>query len=827
MPCASLSLSSWRLADLSKADREFIIHHPLPRLSQLQERLQRVGSSVESDRDTPDPNPPRAIIDLIQTLKAHDVASRLHLAASSLPRASGLAKLITHLEQPTAGTFDYDPYRQLSEHIFSKSPDYIIWGSVLALIAKTSTMPTTPPITPHRSVSGVHQPSEQTPQKYSTTGLENTSEFKVNIDKVLEGELKPSLRLDIPDFVSAVFDHGPHLKALAGTAFNRCQKAEDTRYTEGVGWRDWPAKCEQSDVIDWLRKTMSHLTSLIQNEAGYVAQRRGVYSRPNKSVAGNHIKRKIDTGIERLVEGADGSSQDDPPHWDRVLVVGELKSKADEDNHQSTFLQLAQYVREVFRTQDRRFVLGFTLCGPRLRLWQFDRSGSSASTSFDINEAGDRFVHVMLGYYLMSEEQLGFDPTIHRADGRHWIEIRRNNSTERLFVESEITKHAAIIGRATRCWRAYVGEGDARRRFVVKDSWQYKEREEEGDLIKYATSKEVTHIGQYYHHETVQCSGKDDDILGNVRRGMMSQCGRQRFIEKPVTQSSTSEFGDKTTSTNSKSGSKLRKRVNSSSPTPSRSSKRSRTSPSEPPTEATQNRIHRRVVTSTPGKPLNEASSRLAIVAAFSGAITGQYFCYQRREYPINFIGHQSLIGAGILHRDISIGNILLTETEDDGFLIDLDLAIKVKDHEPSGAPSRTGTRVFMSIRALLGDHHIFMHDLESFFWVFFWICVHYEGPEKDGKMRQQRDTIYEEWNYESPDKLATLKSGTISSQIFESVDKHVTKYCTPLLPCLKELHGVVFPGGVPRRQEDKRLYEEMIQIFERAKKTLEDCPTA
>ena len=175
------------------------------------------------------------------------------------------------------------------------------------------------------------------------------------------------------------------------------------------------------------------------------------------------------------------------------------------------------------------------------------------------------------------------------------------------------------------------------------------------------------------------------------------------------------------------------------------------------------------------------------------------------------------MLKAGILHRDISIGNIMLTETEDDGFLIDLDLAIKIKDPKPSGAPSRTGTKVFMAIGALLGEQHSFMHDLESFFWVFFWICVHYEGLNKHGKTCERR-TEFEEWNYENPQKLATTKIGTISSRMFGLVDKEVTKHCASLLPCLKELHGVVFPGDTARQKEDHGLYEKMIQVFTKAK---------
>jgi hypothetical protein len=33
-----------------------------------------------------------------------------------------------------------------------------------------------------------------------------------------------------------------------------------------------------------------------------------------------------------------------------------------------------------------------------------------------------------------------------------------------------------------------------------------------------------------------------------------------------------------------------------------------------------------------------------------------------------------------------------------------------------------------MAIGALYGYQHSFMHDLESFFYVLYWICVHYDG---------------------------------------------------------------------------------------------------
>jgi len=50
-----------------------------------------------------------------------------------------------------------------------------------------------------------------------------------------------------------------------------------------------------------------------------------------------------------------------------------------------------------------------------------------------------------------------------------------------------------------------------------------------------------------------------------------------------------------------------------------------------------------------------------------------------------------------------------------------------------------------MAIRALLSEQHLFMHDLESFFWVLFWICIHYDGPglwEESGPVEGFRERV-------------------------------------------------------------------------------------
>ncbi|KAI9777079.1 MAG: hypothetical protein M1816_004917 [Peltula sp. TS41687] len=104
------------------------------------------------------------------------------------------------------------------------------------------------------------------------------------------------------------------------------------------------------------------------------------------------------------------------------------------------------------------------------------------------------------------------------------------------------------------------------------------------------------------------------------------------------------------------------------------------------------------------------------------------------------------------------------------------------------------GTKPFMAIGALLDEPHSFMHDLESFFWVLFWICIHYAGPGKE----LQDISDFKDWNYESTEKLIRDKMGLVSDEeYFNQVSEvYFTTYCKDLIPCMKELRKIVFPGG-------------------------------
>lgn len=77
----------------------------------------------------------------------------------------------------------------------------------------------------------------------------------------------------------------------------------------------------------------------------------------------------------------------------------------------------------------------------------------------------------------------------------------------------------------------------------------------------------------------------------------------------------------------------------------------------------------------------------------------------------------------------------MLEDEENDGFLIGLDLAIKLGREKTSEAPKKK-KRALKSIRVLYGEEHSFMHDLESFFWVLFWVCVHWNWARQNQEGR-------------------------------------------------------------------------------------------
>lgn len=119
-----------------------------------------------------------------------------------------------------------------------------------------------------------------------------------------------------------------------------------------------------------------------------------------------------------------------------------------------------------------------------------------------------------------------------------------------------------------------------------------------------------------------------------------------------------------------------------------------------------------------------------------------------------------------------------------------------------------------MAIGSLRGEGHSFMHDLEAFFWVIFWICIHYEGPGVERVVDR-----FDRWNFADTEELADLKKGAVSDEadFVLSAKEYFTDYYWPLIPCVNALRKEVFPHGRRWSKENTGLYGRMREILRHA----------
>jgi len=291
--------------------------------------------------------------------------------------------------------FDIERIGPLLQAVLSNEPDDLIRDKVYATVTES----TSPP----RPISSI----QQTPWHRNTSSFANSSEHRKYVDDVLKEELVP-MYVAVPGFFEAFFGKVAGLEPAAKAVFEKCKEEDNPLYQEESGWRSWPEGAKERDVLSWFAQLTGQLLDFHQPTS---RARRRPLAQPHQPLQGSTAERKLDVGfVDDPNAGVDSKC-----HWSQILVPGELKSNPSADTVSKAWLDLGRYAREVLAAQDsRRFVLGFTLCGSLMRLWEFDRPGGIASTRFDINQEGLQFVSAVLGFLWMNEEQLGFDPKQHR-----------------------------------------------------------------------------------------------------------------------------------------------------------------------------------------------------------------------------------------------------------------------------------------------------------------------------------------------------------------------------------------------------------------------------
>lgn len=204
---------------------------------------------------------------------------------------------------------------------------------------------------------------------------------------------------------------------------------------------------------------------------------------------------------------------------------------------------------------------------------------------------------------------------------------------------------------------------------------------------------------------------------------------------------------------------------------------------------------------------------------------------------------------SGILHRDISISNIMFRRegkrsVSVSGVLCDWDLA---RDSENARSPDttglhamqdsdgeedvvieiaryRTGTGPFMALDLLQErtvPPHLYRHDLESFFFVLVWFCAVYNPREQ---------TFGHIKNWENSDlvrvgneKRSFLQNLTTEDQVFGNASPVYTPlisaWIKPLRNLLRDVHASYSELGMAISYRDEALREGMLGEAERYRK--------
>ncbi|EFP93001.1 FunK1 12 [Puccinia graminis f. sp. tritici CRL 75-36-700-3] len=585
------------------------------------------------------------------------------------------------------------------------------------------------------------------PVKTSTTsGLVDSSSKLEDFLHPLRQELTGLLYTNVPGLVEHFIN-----KQHIDPAF----RLEPTEYFIDKKHNEKLENTRQHPMLSWITSFVEQL----EKQSSNIRQSRTWRNLPDTCLVGVDEILKLDGAImSRVKKNKKGY------HIQDVLVPFELKK--DKSLATQAVTGLAKYVCEVFKSQPTRsFVVGVTLCGTLMQLWQFDRSGAIGSESVDLKADKKnlaKFFDLMLCFLKCNKQLLGFDPTFIEAQDRRHLEMRipiKNGNQELVIDSSHIFRASGICGRGTTCWEAHLSE-DKSQKFMIKDSWQPKQRPEEGEMLRKVNKKNLPHVVRYHHHEDVCVDGKIVDIESHVRRGPNFQnCQKIPINEKPDDPNVQNEF---------------------------------------------INRVHRQLILKDVGQPIWKVDSPLRLLEALEGCITG----------------HQALFDAGILHRDISINNLMVNNDTKDAdrksFLIDLDVAIRYPTRNDEDLHARTGTKVFMSIGLLFKlNTHTHVDDLESFFWVFIWICIHYPDDQRKGLSEVTH------WNQYTPEGLGASKSGYLTHPGF--LTKHFTpqyQQSQPLLDCVTRFAKIMSNEQI-REQKSAILYQQILKNLQQAQEEL------
>lgn len=251
---------------------------------------------------------------------------------------------------------------------------------------RTATPEPPPPSHPVRT--------HQTPVKSNPGTFVNQSGIHTEVDPRLRAELRGLTFPNTPGFMDAFF------LPYQSRAAEILAQPDFTALRSGDIWTKFPKSALPGPFEKWYLELANQVLAVDDIGRQYAAS-------PSKGLNGYHSTRKPDLILVPTPFNVGAIK------WSDVLVVGEMKKNPDKSLDVNTIVQLANYIRIMFTTQHvRRFIHAFTFCGEFMRCWVFHRGGAMGSVEFSINKDPQLFLSVILGYAVMSNTELGFDPTL-------------------------------------------------------------------------------------------------------------------------------------------------------------------------------------------------------------------------------------------------------------------------------------------------------------------------------------------------------------------------------------------------------------------------------
>lgn len=343
-----------------------------------------------------------------------------------------------------------------------------------------------------------------------------TTEGNEYAEKYVSGYVGPLL-IGVPLLWETFFGQTRNLAQAANVAFQQCSIGENAPFADGK-WAKRPNVRNQYAVLTWLRDLVDRVAIFANayKPAGLNHGRRCL-ARPSEQIQYFTKEHKVDFGF---VNDPLATEATQVP-FSKILVPGVLKRDAFDDTVPEGWMDMAWSAKAVITADDeRRFVLGFSLCGNMMRVWLFDRLGGLASDEINIDEDGVRFVATLVSILWMDSEQLGSDPTIKRTEtGERFIEMPQNGSVERLFLGEAMHRTDCLAGRATKCWRVYKGGHSKGTPLALKESWQCVTLPEEGILLRDITARGVINVARYSGHWTERMDNVPVNVI-SLRRGL-------------------------------------------------------------------------------------------------------------------------------------------------------------------------------------------------------------------------------------------------------------------------------------------------------------------